>query len=221
MGEGSISTIAATVPLDEELREEREESGVWHRWLKECNHQSLGSGQLALIPFQANPRETNEMCPHYKRSSSLPQTPQHPGSSRASHPVACTRPLSALTPFRLDLLSPTGGHASLYGIVTDLISLSVDYLPLTTAQYHQFLATPSVCTATPSTRPPTRVTSQMRLSPAPKVLDPGRLTPGILADKSEHHRNRRRTRDWRKHSKTPGAICAVGFVRQVYNARLW
>ena len=35
-----------------------------------------------------------------------------------STPVACTRDLSALTPFRLDLLSPTGGHSSLYGIVT-------------------------------------------------------------------------------------------------------
>ena len=80
--------------------------------------------------------------------------------------------------------------------------------------------TPSVCAAIPSTQPPTRVTSQMRLSPAPKALNPARLTPGVLVDKSEHHQNHRRIRDWRKRSKTRGDIRAVGFVEQVYNARL-
>ena len=99
MGEGSISTIAATDPLDEELREEREEKGVWHRWLKECNRESLGSG-----PIEFNPRETNGMYPHYKRSGSLPQTPQHPVSSRASHPSRLHPASGVLTPFRLDLL---------------------------------------------------------------------------------------------------------------------
>ena len=54
MGGGSVSTIAATVPLGGELQEERKEKGVWHRWLKERNRESLGSGQLALVPFHAN-----------------------------------------------------------------------------------------------------------------------------------------------------------------------
>ena len=124
-------------------------------------------------------------------------------------------------PFRLDSSHQRVGtrHCTLLSLYP--VSLSVDYLSISTAQYPRFLATLSTHAAIPSTQPPTRVTSQMQLSPAPKVLDPARLTPGILVDKSEHHRNRRRTWDWRKHSKTPGAICIVGFVKQVYNACLW
>ena len=45
----------------------REKRKAWHRWLKECNRESLGSG-----PIEFNHRETNEMYPHYKRSGSLP-----------------------------------------------------------------------------------------------------------------------------------------------------
>ena len=58
------------------------------------------------------------MYPHYRRSSSLPQTPHHPVSSRASHPSRLHSGPKCVTPFRLDLFSPTGGHSSLFGIVT-------------------------------------------------------------------------------------------------------
>ena len=117
MGEGSISTIAATVPLDEELRE-REERGVWHRRSKLSATTNCLAAEFRSESIESNPRETNEMYPQYKRSGSLPQTPQHPVSSRASHLSRLHPASSVLMPFRLDLLSPTGGHSSLYGIIT-------------------------------------------------------------------------------------------------------